>query len=118
MPQAGRTDARREFLPALAAGHRHEYRQRVTMIESILLGLIAAAFAVASLLLLLLLIDVLVRRADITAALLIGSTLMDAFFARAVPSLTLPGDMRVGFTDVIATLVFVLRSQGFFGCGA
>jgi O-Antigen ligase len=75
------------------------------VIESILLGLIAVAFAVASLLLLLLLVDVLVRRADITAALLIGSTLMDAFFASAVPSLTLPGDMRVGFTDIIATLV-------------
>ena len=75
------------------------------MIESILLGLIAATFAVASLLLLLLLVDVLVRRADVTAALLIGSTLMDAFFANAVPSLTLPGDMRVGLTDIIATLV-------------
>ena len=89
-------------------GHRvtdHEYRQWITMIELIVLGLIAAAFAVASLLLLLLLIDVLVRRADITAALLIGSTLMDAFFANAVPSLTLPGDMRLGSTDIIATLV-------------
>jgi len=75
------------------------------MIESILLGLIGAPFAVASLLLLLLLVDVLVRRADVTAALLLGSTLIDAFFANAVPSLTLPGDMRVGSTDVIATLV-------------
>jgi hypothetical protein len=75
------------------------------MIELIVLGLIGAAFAVASLLLLLLLIDVLVRRADITAALLIGSTLIDAFFAKAVPSLTLPGDMRLGSTDIIATLV-------------
>ena len=63
------------------------------MITSILLSVIAAAFAVASLLLLLLLIDVLVRRADVTAALLIGSTLMDAFFAGAVPSLTFPGDI-------------------------
>jgi O-antigen ligase len=75
------------------------------MIESVLLGLIGALFAVASLLLLLLLIDVLVRRADITAALLIGSTLVDAFFANAVPSLTLPGDIRLGFTDIIATIV-------------
>jgi disulfide bond formation protein DsbB len=75
------------------------------MIELIGLGLVAAAFAVASLILLLLLADVLVRRADVTAALLLGATLIDAFFARAVPSLTLPGDMRVGFTDVIATLV-------------
>ena len=75
------------------------------MIELIVLGLIAAGFAVASLLLLLLLIDVLVRRADITAALLIGSTLIDAFFATAVPSLTLPGDIRLGSTDIIATLV-------------
>jgi hypothetical protein len=46
-----------------------------------------------------------VRRADVTAALLLGSTLTDAFFANAVPSLTLPGDARVGFTDVMATLV-------------
>jgi O-antigen ligase len=75
------------------------------MIELIVLGFVAAAFAVASLLLLLLLIDVLVRRADVTAALLLGSTLIDAFFANAVPSLTLPGDMRVGSTDVIATVV-------------
>jgi O-antigen ligase len=75
------------------------------MIELIVLGLIAAAFAAAGLVLLLLLIDVLVRRPDVTAALLIGSTLIDAFFAREVPSLILPGDMRVGFTDVIATLV-------------
>jgi O-Antigen ligase len=75
------------------------------MIELILLGLVAAALAAASLVLLLLLIDVLVRRPDLTAALLIGSTLLDAFFANAVPSLTLPGDMRVGSTDIIATLV-------------
>jgi O-Antigen ligase len=75
------------------------------MIEWIVLGPVAAAFAFAILLLLLLLVDVLVRRADVTAGLLIGSTLIDAFFARAVPSLTLPGDMRVGFTDIIATLV-------------
>ncbi len=75
------------------------------MLELIVLGPIAAAFAVASLLLLLLFIDVLVRRADITAALLIGSTLIDAFFANAVPSLTLPGDIRLGSTDIIATLV-------------
>jgi hypothetical protein len=75
------------------------------MIASILLGLVGAIFAAASLLLLLLLIDVLVRRADITAGLLLGSTLMDAFFANAVPSLTLPGNIRVGITDIIATLV-------------
>ena len=65
-------------------------------VTSIVLSVIAAAFAVASLLLLLLLIDVLVRRADVTAALLIGSALTDAFFANAVPSLTLPGDITVG----------------------
>ena len=75
------------------------------MIQLILLGLMAAAFAVACLLLLLLVIDVLVRRADVTAALLLGSALTDAFFANAVPSLTLPGDIRLGFTDIIATLV-------------
>ena len=75
------------------------------MIESILLGLVAAPFAAASVLLLMLLIDVLVRRADVTAGLLIASTLVDALFANAVPSLTLPGDMRVGVTDILATLV-------------
>lgn len=46
------------------------------MIELVVLGLIAAVFAVASLLLLLLLLDLLVRRADVTAALVIGSTLL------------------------------------------
>jgi O-antigen ligase len=75
------------------------------MIQSVLLGLIGALFAGASLLLVLLFIDVLVRRADVTAALLLSSTLIDAFFANAVPSLTLPGDMRLGSTDIIATLV-------------
>jgi hypothetical protein len=95
---------RGEFWPA-RAGHGRADRQQFTMIEWIVLGPVAAALGLASLLLLLLLVDVLVRRADITAALLIGSTLIDAFFARAVPSLTLPGDMRVGFTDVIATFV-------------
>jgi O-Antigen ligase len=75
------------------------------MIELIVLGLATGVFAVASLLLLLLLIDVLVRRADVAAALLLGSTLVDAFFANAVPSLALPGDIRLGSTDIIATLV-------------
>ena len=75
------------------------------MTEWIVLGPVAAAFALAIFVLLLLLADVLVRRADVTAGLVIGSTLIDAFFARAVPSLTLPGDMRVGFTDIIATFV-------------
>jgi O-antigen ligase len=75
------------------------------MIASILLGVIGALFAGASLLLLLLSIDALMRRPDITAALLIGSTLVAAFFARAVPSLTLPGDVTVGSTDIISTLV-------------
>ncbi len=75
------------------------------MIASIIFGLVGAVFAAACLLLLLLLIDVLVRRVDITAGLLLGSTLMDALFANAVPSLTLPGNIRVGITDIIATLV-------------
>jgi len=75
------------------------------VIELTMLALIAIPFAVASVLLLMLLIDVLVRRADVTAALVIGSTLVDAFFADAVPSLTLPGDMRLGSTDIVATLV-------------
>ena len=80
------------------------------MIEWVVLGPVAAAFALASLLLLLLLVDVLVRRADVTAALLIGSTLVASFFARAVPSLTLPGAITVGSTDVIATLVLCAAS--------
>jgi O-Antigen ligase len=75
------------------------------VIASIALALVATVFAVATVLLLMLLVDVLVRRADVTAVLLIGSTLVDAFFAREVPSLTLPGDIRVGSTDVVATLV-------------
>jgi hypothetical protein len=110
---------RREFWPARATtGHSREYWQRFTMIEWILLVPVAVAFAIASLLLLLLLGDVLVRRADVTAGLLIGSTLIDAFFARAVPSLTLPGDMRVGFTDIIATLVLCAAFARLLSSGA
>jgi hypothetical protein len=75
------------------------------MIEWVVLGPVAAAFALASLLLLLLLVDVLVRRADVAAGLLIASTIVAAFFARLVPAVTLPGGMTVGSTDVIATLV-------------
>ena len=75
------------------------------MIGSIALALVAIAFAAATVLLLMLLIDFLVRRADVTAGLLIGSTLVDAFFATEVPSLTLPGDVRVAVTDVVATLI-------------
>ena len=75
------------------------------MIEWILLGLMAAAFAVACLLLLLLLIDVLVRRADVTAALLLGSTLMDCVLRERSPIAHAARRHEVGFTDIIATLI-------------
>ena len=77
------------------------------MIGSIALAVIATAVAAATVLLLVLFIDFLVRRPDVTAGLLIGSTLVEAFFAgaREVPSLTLPGDTRVATADVVATLV-------------
>ena len=67
------------------------------------------------LLLLMLLIDFLVRRADVTAGLLIGSTLVRrVLLANEVPSITLPGDTRVDRPILSQHLSCALLSHGFF----
>jgi hypothetical protein len=68
---------------------------------TLLLGLallIAVGLAIA-------LLDLLIRRADVAAALVLGSIVVDAYFVGNVPSLTLPGGTRVYVTDMVSTLV-------------
>jgi len=60
--------------------------------------LVAAGLGVA-------LLEVLVRRADVAAALVLGSVVVQAFFVDKVPALTLPGGVRVYVTDGVAALV-------------
>jgi O-antigen ligase len=65
--------------------------------------------------------EVVVRRAEVGAALLIGATLMSATLVRQVPALTLPGGIRVEALDVafglvsVAALLRVLRMPRFTG---
>ena len=71
------------------------------MIELLLLGLAllaAAAVAVAVL-------EALVRRAELGAALLLGATLLNAILVDRVPSVTLPGGIRVQLHDAVFALV-------------
>ena len=71
------------------------------MIETLLLGLgllVAAALSVAML-------EVLVTRADVAAALVLGSVLVQAYFVDRVPALVLPGGVQVYVTDVVVSLV-------------
>jgi hypothetical protein len=67
----------------------------------LLLGLgllVAAGMGVAML-------EVLIRRADVAAALVLGSVVVQAFFVDRVPALILPGEVRVYVTDVVVSLV-------------
>ena len=47
----------------------------------------------------------LIRRADVAAALVLGSVVVQAFFVDRVPALVLPGGVQVYVTDVVASLV-------------
>ena len=47
----------------------------------------------------------LIRRADVAAALVLGSVVVQAFFVDRVPALILPGEVRVYVTDVVVSLV-------------
>jgi O-Antigen ligase len=60
--------------------------------------LVAAGLGVAML-------EVMIRRADVAAALVLGSVVVQAFFVDRVPALTLPGEVRVYVTDVVVSLV-------------
>jgi hypothetical protein len=67
----------------------------------VLLGLgllVAAGLGIAAL-------EVLTTRADVAAALVLGSVLVQAFFVDKVPALALAGGVQVYVTDVVASLV-------------
>ena len=51
------------------------------------------------------LLELLVKRADIAAALVLGSVVVQAFFVDRVPALALPGGVQVYVTDVVASLI-------------
>jgi hypothetical protein len=71
------------------------------VIELLLLGLallVATALAIA-------VVEALVRRAEFGAALLLGATLLTAILVERVPSVTLPGGIRVQLHDVVFAMV-------------
>jgi O-Antigen ligase len=51
------------------------------------------------------LLELLIRRADVAAALVLGSVVVQAFFVDKVPALVLPGGVQVYVTDVVVALV-------------
>jgi O-Antigen ligase len=71
------------------------------VIGMLLLGLalvVAAALGVA-------LLELLLRRADVAAALVFGSVVVQAYFIDRVPALMLPGGVAVYLTDMVASLI-------------
>jgi hypothetical protein len=71
------------------------------VIGMLLLGLalvVAAALGVA-------LLELLIRRADVAAALVFGSVVVQAYFIDRVPALVLPGGVQVYLTDMVASLI-------------
>jgi O-Antigen ligase len=69
--------------------------------EMLLLGLgllVAAGLGIAAL-------EVLITRAEVAAALVLGSVVVQAFFVDKVPALVLQGGVQVYVTDVVASLV-------------
>jgi O-Antigen ligase len=67
----------------------------------LMLGLALAVLAVLGVLAL----DLLIRRVEVGAALLLASAVIDAVFVSNVPSVMAPGGTRIEVTDVVATLV-------------
>ena len=51
------------------------------------------------------LVDWLIKRPDVVAGLVLGSVVLTAVYEDAVPSLVLPGQIRVGVPDVVSALV-------------
>ena len=81
--------------------------------ETLLLGLgllVAAGLSVAAL-------EVLLDRADVAAALVLGSVVVQAFVDR-VPALVLPGGVQVYVTDEVIRWLSELRCCGSCGSGA
>ena len=52
------------------------------------------------------LLELLIRRADVAAALVLGSVIVEATFVDRVPSLLVPGGTRVYLTDLVSALLF------------
>jgi hypothetical protein len=71
------------------------------VIELLLLGLVLLAAAAAAIAV----VEALVRRAELGAALLLGATLLSAILVERVPSVTLPGGIRVQLHDAVFALV-------------
>ncbi len=71
------------------------------MIELLLLGLGLVAVAAVGVVL----VEALVRRAELGAGLLLGATLLNAILVDKVPAVTLPGGIRVQLHDVAFALV-------------
>jgi hypothetical protein len=71
------------------------------MTSMLMLGLgllVAGALGVA-------LLEVLISRADVAAALVLGSVVVQAYFVDRVPALALPGGVQVYVTDIVVALV-------------
>jgi hypothetical protein len=51
------------------------------------------------------LLELLLRRADVAAALVFVSVLLDAVFGNRMPALVLPGGVQVYVTDMVASLI-------------
>jgi hypothetical protein len=71
------------------------------MTTTLLLGLgllVAGGLGVA-------LLELLIRRADVAAALVLGSVVVQAVFVDIVPSLVIPGGTRIYTTDLVSALV-------------
>ncbi len=71
------------------------------MISLFLLGLILLVAGGLGVIL----VDSLIKRPDVVAELVLGSVVVQATFEEAVPSLVLPGQTRVGVTDVVSALI-------------
>jgi hypothetical protein len=51
------------------------------------------------------LLELLIGRPEVAAALVLGSSVLQAVYEENVPSLVLPGQTRVGITDVVSALI-------------
>lgn len=71
------------------------------MIVLVLLGVVLLVAVAAGVVLL----DVLIKRADVAAAMLCGTILVQAYFVDEVPAVQLPGGTSVYVTDLVAVLI-------------
>jgi O-Antigen ligase len=69
--------------------------------SAFLLGLILLVVGVLGVIL----VDLLIKRPDVAAGLVLGSVVVEAVYVDRMPSLMLPGQTRVGLTDLVSALV-------------